>query len=167
VSASESPMRDRTDARRVPAHWLMKSEPDVYSIDDLKRDKRTFWDGVRNYAARNHMRAMKVGDLAFFYHSNAEPSGVAGVCRIAEPAKPDPTQFDPKDDHFDPKSPKDDPRWWAVTVEHKETFPRVVGLAEIKATPALRSMALLKQGRLSVTPVAAAEWKAIVALSRT
>lgn len=144
----------------------MKSEPEVYSIDDLARDKRTFWDGVRNYAARNHMRSMKVGDLVFFYHSNAKPSGVAGIARVASEAKPDPTQFDKRDEeHYDAKSKKDDPTWWAVDVEFVEKLPRVVSLAEIKAETKLREMALLKLARLSVSPVTAAEWKVIVKMA--
>lgn len=145
----------------------MKSEPDVYSIHELARDKRTFWDGVRNYAARNHMRSMHVGNHVFFYHSNADPSGVAGIARVASEAKPDPTQFDKRDkEHYDPKSKKDDPTWWAVEVEHVETFEEVVSLADIKAAPKLSEMALLKQSRLSVSPVTAAEWKLIVKMAQ-
>jgi predicted RNA-binding protein with PUA-like domain len=164
----------------------MKSEPDVYSIDDLARDKRTFWDGVRNYAARNFMRdEMKKGDLAFFYHSNAEPSAVVGVVEIAREGRPDPTQFEPGDKmHYDPDSPRDDrgryadpesprpqtradPRWFGVDVAFKEKLKRPVTLQEIKATPALRNMKLLKVSRLSVSPVTPAEWKAILAVART
>lgn len=150
------------------AHWLMKSEPDVYSIDDLARDGRTFWDGVRNPEARNIMRdKMKPGDLAFFYHSNAEPSAVVGILRIAGPARPDETAFDPKDDHFDPKSRRDAPTWWAADVAFVERLARPVSLHEIKATPSLARMALLKRSRLSVTPVTAAEWKRILKMAST
>lgn len=148
-----------------PKRWLMKSEPDVYSIDDLARDGGTFWDGVRNHEARNLMRAMKPGDLAFFYHSNAEPSGVVGVMRVAKPARPDETAFDPKDDHYDPRSSRADPTWWAVDVEFVEKLPRTVSLHEIKADPKLADMALLKRGRLSVTPVRAAEWNRILRMA--
>ncbi|WP_421658730.1 EVE domain-containing protein [Leptothermofonsia sp. ETS-13] len=90
-------------------YWLMKSEPSVYSIDDLKRDRTTIWDGVRNYQARNFLRSMQVGDLAFFYHSNAEPPGIAGLMKISTPDIVDPTQFDPKSKYYDEKSPKDNP----------------------------------------------------------
>ncbi|HEX2021114.1 MAG TPA: EVE domain-containing protein [Candidatus Thermoplasmatota archaeon] len=145
----------------MPAHWLLKSEPDVYSIDDLKRDKKTFWDGVRNYAARNHLQAMKAGDLGFFYHSNADPSGVVGIVEVAKTAYPDPTQFDPKDDHYDADSPKDAPRWFGVDVKFVEKLPQVVDLAAIKKEPSLKEMKLLKVSRLSVSPVTPAEWKTI------
>src|SRR5687768_17408714 len=103
-------------------YWLMKSEPEVFSIDDLARAKgrTTAWDGVRNYQARNFLRSMKAGDLAFYYHSNAEPSAVAGIVEIAREAYPDPTQFDPKDGHYDPDSHKDAPRWWQVDVRFVE-----------------------------------------------
>ncbi len=99
-------------------YWLMKSEPSCYSIDDMKRDKRTMWDGVRNYQARNMMRDdMKVGDEVLFYHSNTDPIGVVGVVEVASKPYPDPTQFDKKDDHFDPTAKKDDPRWFLVDVK--------------------------------------------------
>ena len=150
----------------MPRHWLMKSEPDVYAIDDLARDGTTLWDGVRNFEARNLMREMKVGDLAFFYHSNADPSGVAGVVRVAGEARPDPTQFDPRDDHHDPKSRRDDPTWWAVEVAFEEKLPRVVPLADIKANRKLAEMALLKRSRLSVTRVAAAEWREVLRMAK-
>jgi predicted RNA-binding protein with PUA-like domain len=143
----------------------MKSEPDVYSIDDLARDGRTSWDGVRNHEARNLMRAMRKGDLAFFYHSNADPSALVGVMRVAGPARPDETAFDPKDDHYDPRSRRDDPTWWAVDVEFVEKLPRPVSLHEVKAEPRLAQMALLKRSRLSVTPVSAAEWKLLLKMA--
>lgn len=149
-----------------PKYWLMKSEPDVYSIDDLARDGTTFWDGVRNFEARNTMRdKMKVGDLALFYHSNAEPSAVVGVVRIAKPARPDETAFDPKDDHHDPKSSRADPTWWAVDVAFVEKLPKPVSLHEIKADPKLAGMALLKRSRISVVPVTATEWKRILKMA--
>lgn len=150
-----------------PRHWLMKSEPDVYSIDDLARDGTTFWDGVRNFEARNLMRdRMKVGDLAFFYHSNADPSGVAGVMRISRAAAPDETAFDPKDDHYDPKSARADPTWYGVEVAFVERFPEAVSLHAIKAHPKLRGMALLKRSRLSITPVTPSEWKVLLAMAK-
>jgi predicted RNA-binding protein with PUA-like domain len=148
-------------------HWLIKSEPDVYSIDDLARDGTTFWDGVRNHEARNAMRdGMKVEDLALFYHSNADPSGVAGIARVSKAAAPDETAFDPKDDHFDPKSRRAEPTWYGVEVAFVEKLPAVVSLHAIKADARLRDMALLKRSRLSVVPVRAAEWRAILAMAK-
>lgn len=151
----------------MPKHWLMKSEPDVYSIDDLARDGRTFWDGVRNFEARNLMRdQMRPGDLAFFYHSNADPSAVVGIVRIAGPARPDETAFDPGDDHYDPKSSRASSQWFAVDVEFVEKLQRPVTLHEIKATPKLAEMALLKRSRLSVAPVTGAQWKRVLAMAQ-
>lgn len=151
----------------MPQYWLLKSEPDVYSIDDLKRDKTTFWSGVRNFAARNHLRAMKKRDLGFFYHSNADPSAVVGVVEVVKEATPDPTQFDKtlgEDMGYDPKSTKADPKWFGVDVAFREKLARPVTLADIKATPALADMKLLKVSRLSVSPVTAAEWKVVLRL---
>lgn len=144
-------------------YWLMKSEPETYSISDLKRDKTTGWSGVRNFAARNHMRAMRKGDLAFFYHSSADPSGVAGVMEVAREAYPDPTQFEKGDSH-EPRATKEAPVWFQVDARFVEAFPRVIAAAELKAVPALKGMALFKYGRLSVQPVTAAEWKAVLSL---
>lgn len=141
-------------AKRAAHFWLVKSEPDAYSIDDLKRDKREPWDGIRNYAARNFMRdGMAVGDLVFFYHSNAKPPGVVGVCKVASQAYPDPTQFDPKSNYHDPKSDPDAPRWMLVDMAFVEKFPRMVSLDEVKADPDLDGMVLATRGRLSVQPV--------------
>lgn len=152
-----------------PRHWLMKSEPDVYSFGDLERDGKTFWNGVRNHAARNFMRdEMKPGDLALFYHSNADPSGVAGVMEIVAKGRPDASQFDRKageDMGYDPKATRERPIWFGVDVEPRERLPRTVGLAEIKAAPALKNMKLLKVSRLSVSPVTTAEWKAILKMA--
>ncbi|HWG91690.1 MAG TPA: EVE domain-containing protein [Candidatus Thermoplasmatota archaeon] len=150
------------------SYWLAKSEPDVFSIEDLAKapDQTTFWDGVRNFEARNNLRAMKKGDLVFYYHSNASPSAVVGIAKVVREAYPDATAFDPKDDHYDPKSDRNDPTWFGVDVRLVEIFPRAVGLDEIKGTPALSEMALLKRSRLSVTPVTAAEWKAVCKLGR-
>jgi predicted RNA-binding protein with PUA-like domain len=133
----------------------MKSEPGSYSIDDLKRDGTTSWDGVRNYQARNFMRDdMKPGDLVLFYHSNAEPPGVAGVAKIASAPHADKTQFDKRSKYFDPKSRPDDPRWWLVDLEFVERFPDVVSLPAIKDEPALAGILVAKKGtRLSVQPV--------------
>ena len=147
-------------------YWLMKSEPDVYSIDDLKRDKTTYWDGVRNYQARNFLRdKMKKGDLAFFYHSNAEPSGIAGIVEIVKEGYPDPSAFEQKDIHYDPKSIKEKPVWFVVEIRFVKKFKRLVSLQEIKRKPALRNMQLLRSARLSVQPVSPAEWKEILTFS--
>jgi predicted RNA-binding protein with PUA-like domain len=147
-------------------HWLIKSEPDVYSIDDLKRDKRTAWNGVRNYQARNHMRAMKKGDLILFYHSQATPPAVAGIAKVAKEAYPDPTQFEPKSEYHDPKSPKDDPRWWLVDVSFVERFADPVTLPSIKAEKRLADMVLVNNSRLSVQPVTDQEFDRVRAMSR-
>src|SRR5512143_1628165 len=127
-------------------HWLIKSEPTSYSIDDLKRDKSTLWEGVRNYQARNFMmKEMKVGDQALFYHSSAEPPGVAGIAEISGAPEPDPTQFDPKDGHFDPKATPADPIWYCVRVRFKQKFAREVTLAELREWKDLQQMVLLKK----------------------
>lgn len=146
----------------------MKSEPDVYGIDDLERDRTEVWDGVRNYRARNLMRdEMSEGDLAFFYHSNAKPPGVAGIMRIRRTGVADPTQFDPDSRYFDPKSHPDDPRWICVEVEYVETFPDLVPLGVLKSTPGLEEMAVVQRGqRLSVQPVTDAEWEIVLGLAR-
>lgn len=148
-------------------YWLMKSEPDVYGIDDLERDRRTTWDGVRNYQVRNMFRDdMGPGDLALFYHSSCPVPGVAGIMKISGAARPDPTQFDRKSPYFDPRSRREDPAWLSVEVSFERRLPRIITLDELRAVPALAGMQLLRRGnRLSVTPVTAAEWKAILALA--
>lgn len=143
----------------------MKSEPDVFSIDDLKtRPKKTeHWDGVRNFQARNFMRDMKQGDLAFFYHSSCPEPGVAGIIEIAEAAYPDFTAWDPKSAYCDPKSRPDKPLWYMVDVRYQRRLKQLVPLAELRQNPALKNMRLLARGnRLSILPVTAAEWKAIL-----
>lgn len=142
-------------------YWLMKSEPSAYSIDDLKRDKTTLWDGVRNYQARNLMREMKVGDQALFYHSNAEPSAVVGIQEISGLAEPDPTQFDSGDSHFDSKATPANPIWYGVRVKFKKKFGRPVTLPEIRENKSLQNMVLLKRSRLSVQPVTEREFQII------
>jgi predicted RNA-binding protein with PUA-like domain len=139
-------------------YWLIKSEPHVYSIDDLRREKRTAWNGVRNYQARNHMRAMKKGELVLFYHSTSDPTGVAGVAKVVKEAYPDPTQFDRRSEYHDPKSPKGDPRWWLVDVGFVERFEAPVLLAAIKADKRLADMVLVNNSRLSVQPVTQKEF---------
>jgi len=143
-------------------YWLIKSEPTSYSIDDLKRDKTTLWEGVRNYQARNLMNEMKVGDLALFYHSSAEPPGAVGVAEISGAAEPDPTQFDAKDSHYDPKATPAKPIWYCVRVKFKEKFGRQVALSELREQKGLANMVLLKRGsRLSVQPVTPKEFELV------
>lgn len=145
-------------------YWLMKSEPDTYGIDDLiAAGKPAMWEGCRNYTVRNFFRdEMSDGDLAFFHHSNANPSGIVGTMRIVGEAYPDPTQFDPNSHYFDPKSPRDNPRWLLRDVEFIEKFPRIVSLAEMKTIPGLEEMWVLRKGmRLSVMPVTQKEWEII------
>lgn len=148
--------------------WLMKSEPEVFSIDDLARDKKTLWEGVRNYQARNFMRDdMELGDLVLFYHSNAEPSGVAGVAKVVGPAVPDPTQFDRKSEYYDAASTKEDPRWLVVSVGYVERFAKVLPLEALKQEKALEGMALLQRGqRLSVQPVSKEHFAKVLALAK-
>ncbi len=150
-------------------YWLMKSEPTVYSFDDLWKAKKrtTFWDGVRNYKARNFMRdEMRVGDGVFVYHSNCDPPGVAGIAEVVREAYPDPTQFDPDDPHHDPKSTTENPRWVVVDVRAVERLPRSVSLQTLRSDPALVDMVVLRRAnRLSITPVTPAEWGAIRALA--
>lgn len=149
------------------SYWLMKSEPDTYSIDDLARDGRTHWDGIRNYQARNMIRdEMRPGDLAFFYHSSCEVPAVVGVMKIASEAYPDPTQFDRKSKYYDAKSAKEEPRWFVVDVEFERKLSRPVTLAEIREKKSLSDFRLVKRGnRLSVFPVSAKHWKIVQALA--
>ncbi len=148
-------------------YWLMKSEPDVYSIEDLERDGKTHWDGVRNYQARNFMRdRMRVGDGVLFYHSNAKPPGVAGLARVCKEGYPDHTAFDSKDPHFDPKSNPADPRWFMVDVEFVEKFPELLPLGDLRDVDGLEEMVLFKRSRLSVQPVTKEEFGIIRKLGR-
>jgi predicted RNA-binding protein with PUA-like domain len=150
-------------------YWLMKSEPSTFSVDDLAKrpGKRDSWDGVRNYQARNFLRAMHKGDLAFFYHSSAENTGIAGIVKIVAEAYPDPTAFDPKDHHYDPKSDATRPVWYMVDVKLKRKLQRLIPLAELKARRELKGMTLLRPGnRLSVMPVEAKHWGAILKLEQ-
>ena len=150
------------------ASWLFKSEPGCYSIDDLARDKRTHWDGVRNYQARNMLRDdVKKGDLVFFYHSNCAEPAIVGVADVVREAYPDPTQFDPEDAHFDPKSDPDDPRWVVVDVQFKRRLARPLTLTELKQDDRLHGMELLRRGsRLSVSPVSARHRDVLFALEK-
>jgi len=145
-------------------YWLMKSEPDTYSIDDLaKASEPAMWEGCRNYTVRNFFRdSMADGDLAFFHHSNATPSGIVGTMRICGDAFPDPTQFDPNSDYFDPKAPADGSRWICRNVQLVRKFDRIIPISEMRETPGLEAMLLLARGqRLSVMPVTEAEWNII------
>ena len=149
-------------------YWLMKSEPDAYSIDDLARDGREIWDGVRNYQARNYLREMRPGDLAFFYHSNAKPPGVVGLMRIVKSGVVDPTQFDPESRYFDPKSTPENPRWQTVEVEFVEKFPRMVPLPELRERFNESELPLLKRGfRLSVMPLSAEVAEKLLGLAKS
>lgn len=147
-------------------YWLFKSEPEEFSIDDLKkkRSKTEHWDGVRNYQARNFMRDdMKTGDLGFFYHSNCDVPGIVGIVEVAREGYVDHTAFDPDDKHFDPKSNPDKPRWFMVDVKFVERFPDTISLQELKKNPELSGMRLVQKGnRLSVMPVEKKEWNAIL-----
>lgn len=148
-------------------YWLMKSEPETYSIDDLSRDGRTSWEGVRNYTARNHLRAMSAGDQVLFYHSNAEPSGVAGIAEVVRTAYPDATARDPKSDYYDPADRGEEARWSLVDVAFVEKLARVVPLSELKADPALEGMEVTRKGsRLSVTPVSAEHFQHVKKLGK-
>lgn len=148
-------------------HWLIKSEPDAYSIDDLERDGTEHWDGIRNYQARNIMRdEMAVGDRVLFYHSNAKPPGVVGICEVASEPYPDHTAFDPDEKYHDPKSDPDDPRWIMVDMKFVEKLPRMVGLPELRQQEELTDMVLLNRSRLSVQPVSKEHFDFIVDLAR-
>jgi predicted RNA-binding protein with PUA-like domain len=154
---------------RLMRYWLMKSEPDEFSIDDLVAapDQTTPWFGVRNYQARNFMRdEMRVGDRAFFYHSSCPEPGIAGIVEIARPAYPDQTQFDPKSDYYDPKSTRDNPRWQNVDVKLIRKTP-LVALPLLRETKGLEDMVILRRGnRLSITPVTPSEWKIVEGLTK-
>lgn len=136
-------------------HWLIKSEPDVFSIDDLAKVEREPWSGVRNYQARNFMwKEMKAGDLALFYHSNAKPPGITGIARVVGQPYPDPTQFDEKSDYYDPKSKPENPRWWLTDFEFVGRFDAMLTLEALKADSFLSEMMVCQRGtRLSINPV--------------
>lgn len=149
-------------------YWLLKSEPSTFSIDDLlgRPDRREHWDGVRNYQARNHMRAMRQDDLAFFYHSSCAEPGIVGTVRIVRKAYPDPSALDPDSPYHDPRASADDPRWFMVDVEYQRRIDPTIGLPELRSHPELVGMTILRRGnRLSVTPVSADEWRFILDLA--
>ena len=153
-----------------PRRWLVKSEPETFSWDDLwKSPKRTTsWEGVRNYQARNLLREMRKGDFVFFYHSSTDPTAIVGICEVAREAYPDHTQFDRKSHYYDPKSAEDDPRWFMVDLRAREPLPRPVTLAELRTTKGLERMTLLQKGsRLSVQPVSVDEWQVVLDLAKS
>ncbi|APF19139.1 Uncharacterized protein family UPF0310 [Caldithrix abyssi DSM 13497] len=151
-------------------YWLFKSEPSAYSWEDLKNEaqRTVFWDGVRNYQARNLLRdEVKKGDLLFFYHSVAKPQAIVGIARVVKEASPDPTAFDPESDYFDPKSDPQHPRWYGVEIMAIQEFNPPITRDELKKIPQLENMMLLKKGsRLSIQPVTEEEWQAIIAFRR-
>jgi predicted RNA-binding protein with PUA-like domain len=147
-------------------YWLLKSEPQAFSIDDLRKQKTAIWDGVRNYQARNFLKAMQVGDLAFFYHSSAEPPGIVGLCRVIETNLADPSQFDPQSPYFDATSSKDTPRWWTVRVEFVKKYKRMLTLELLREKFSPDELLLLRRGsRLSVIPVSNPVAEKILALA--
>jgi predicted RNA-binding protein with PUA-like domain len=140
--------------RLTTPHWLMKSEPDVYGIATLEREGSTLWDGIRNYQARNFMRSMAVGDLAFFYHSNATPPGIVGLMEVIETGLTDPSQFDPTSKYFDPASKPDAPRWDCVRLRHRRTFRRLLSLDALREEFSPEQLSVVRRGnRLSILPV--------------
>ncbi len=145
-------------------YWLLKSEPESYSIDDLQRDGSTYWDGVRNYQARNFMRDdMKLGDGILYYHSNTKPPGIVGIARVSREGYPDPSQFDEKSHYFDSKSSEENPRWIVVDVEFVAKLDETLSLPELKKDSSLEGLPLLRKGqRLSVQPVDAKHWRHIL-----
>jgi predicted RNA-binding protein with PUA-like domain len=151
-------------------YWLVKSEPDVYSIDDLAREKdqTTFWHGVRNYQARNMLRdEMRVGDRVLYYHSNSDPNAIVGIAKVVKQGYPDHTALDPKSEYYDEKATADNPRWFMVDLQFEEKFARPLPLDELKGVDALTAMELLRRGsRLSVQPVRKAEFDAICKLAK-
>jgi predicted RNA-binding protein with PUA-like domain len=153
---------------RKKRYWLMKSEPGTYSIEDLKRDGKTCWDGVRNYQARNLMRdEMQVGDGVLFYHSREKPMGVYGIAEIVREAYPDDSAFDPQDKHYDPKSDPANPTWMMVDVGYVGTLETPVTLDMLKQTPGLEKMMVIQRGsRLSVQPVTKKEWDIVFGMSK-
>lgn len=149
-------------------YWLMKTEPDVFSIDDLKEAGTEPWDGIRNYQARNFMRdQMSVGDKVFIYHSNAKPPGIVGEGKVASEAYPDPTQFNPDEKYFDSKSDPENPRWILVDIEYVSHYSRLIPLNELRETPGLEEMLVTRKGsRLSIQPVEQNEWDIVQKLAQ-
>ncbi len=147
------------------AYWLVKSEPESFSIDHLREKNVEHWDGVRNFQARNNLKAMQLGERAFFYHSSCSPPGIAGMCEVAREAYPDESQFDPDSKYYDETSSREKPKLWNPDMRFVEKFPRFIPLEELRATAGLEDMVLLRRSRLSVQPVSDDEWKIIVAIA--
>ena len=149
-------------------YWMFKSEPNVFSIDHLQEQGSTVWDGIRNYQARIYLRSAQVGDLVFFYHSNCEITGVAGLCKVIESDVVDPTQFDPASDYFDEKSTPETPRWQTVKVAFVEKFSRIITLEELKRDFAAEELVVVRKGnRLSVMPVSTEAAEKLLCIART
>lgn len=163
--------RQFKSAARSPQYWLFKSEPDCFSIQDLAKQpgQTTFWDGVRNYQARNFLRdSIQTGDGVLFYHSSTEPMAIVGTASVVKGGYPDHTAFDPEAGHFDPKSDPDNPTWFMVDIRLSRIFAEPLTRAALQAVPQLKEMMLLKRGsRLSVQPVTAPEWEAVLELAET
>jgi predicted RNA-binding protein with PUA-like domain len=161
------PMHRTQPDLKMPRNWLLKSEPEVYSIDDLQRDGQTSWEGVRNYQARNFLRDdARPGDRVLYYHSNADPPGVAGLGTVAREGYPDAAARDPGSDYFDPKASDEDPRWYMIDVAFAEKFPALVSLDDLRRTPGLEKMLVINKSRLSVQPVTDEEYEIVVRLGR-
>ena len=157
--------RLKQNQRFFMAYWILKTEPNTYSIEDLQKDKETDWDGVRNYQARNFIKQMQAQDLAFFYHSNCKVPGIVGIMQICGPAIPDLTALNSSSQYFDPRSTVEQPRWYMVKVKFVEKFPNIIPLSLLKATKNLAKLPLLQRGnRLSIMPVTSKEWQAILKL---
>ncbi|MGN6546656.1 MAG: EVE domain-containing protein [Aureliella sp.] len=165
------PKKSSPSTASTQRFWLVKSEPDVFSIDDLARAKNrtTHWDGVRNYQARNMLRdEMQVGDAVLYYHSNAEPTAIVGTARVVRAGYPDFTAWDENDPHFDPKSTAENPRWYMVDIQLVEKFDKPLTLQFLRSVPELKDMELLRKGsRLSVQPVTPDQYAAVVRLAKT
>lgn len=149
-------------------YWIMKTEPTTFSIDDLKKNKKTHWEGVRNYQARNFMRdEMQINDKVFIYHSNCKEPGITGIGTVIKTAYPDFTAFDPESDYYDPKSTPECPRWFMVDIKFEKKFDTPILLAALKQQPALKNMLILRKGnRLSITPITEKEWNTILKMER-
>ncbi len=149
--------------QQIPQYWLLKSEPSCYSFDNLAQLKQDYWNGIRNYQARNFLRTMQVGDLCLFYHSSTHPAGVAGIVRVVAVNLPDNLQFDPNSQYYDPKASQDNPRWTMVEVEAVQKLPEFISLAQIRVLPEWETSPLTQKGsRLSVMPVTAPQFNSVL-----
>lgn len=156
------------DKDKVVNYWLMKSEPKAYSFSDLEQEQETIWDGVRNFQARNFLRQMNEGDLAFFYHSNTKPPGIVGLTSVTKASVSDPTQFDPNSQYYDPKSTLESPRWQTVVVQFVESFPQTISLSRLKQEFNAEELLVVRRGnRLSVMPVPETVAQKIITIGRS